>query len=337
MSGTMPQGLAGLVDWLARDTHALDLFAVLRRIDALNHSGPPIGRALRPRNEPIRLGQKPSSSFAPSALAGVERERDGQPAKLNILGFGLFGPNGPLPLVLTEYVRERAELHGDRALVEFFDLFHHRLIALFYRAWADSQPTNSLDRPAADSFGRHIASLLGLQQDGAAAASDVLPQHALLFHAGHLARQVRNPEGLAHILSSYFQVPARVEEHRLRWLPIPREQQTRLGALSGAQLGRDAVAGARVPDRQYHFGILLGPLSYAQYSAFLPGSRAHRQLSAWVRQYVGLELGWEVTLSLKADDVPACRLGGDQQLGWSSWLAPSGSGHRHDLTLHPDT
>lgn len=335
MSRDASQAFAELVEALDTDTHAFDLFAVLRRIDALHSARPPIGRALRPRNEPIRLGQKPSSSFAASALAGLERDRNGQPAKLNILGFGLFGPNGPMPLVMTEYVRERAELHGDKALVEFFDLFHHRLIALFYRAWAEAQPTNSLDRPEADSFSRFVTSLLGLHGGAGSTGAESVPEHAMLFHAGHLSRQVRNPEGLARILSSYFQVEATIAEYAAHWMPIPREQQTRLGALSGSQLGVDAVAGARVLDRQHHFSIALGPLSYPQYSALLPGRRAHQQLATWVRDYVGLELGWQVTLVLRASEVPACKLGGSQQLGWSSWLGSAGDQDRDDLTLQP--
>lgn len=335
MNQRVPEGFAELVELLDSDTHAFDLFAVLRRIDALNKSSPLIGRTLRPRNELIRLGQQPSSSFAASALAGLERDRNGQPAKLNILGFGLFGPNGPMPLVMTEYVRERAELHGDKALVEFFDLFHHRLITLFYRAWAEAQPTNSLDRPESDNFSRYVSSVLGLQGGAKSIGADAVPEHAMLFHAGQLSRQVRNPEGLARILSSYFQIDARIQEYSSHWLRIPREQQTRLGSLSGSQLGVDAVAGARVFDRQHHFSIVLGPLSYAQYSDFLPGNTAHHQLLTWVRNYVGLELGWQVTLTLRANEVPACQLGGPQQLGWSSWLAPSGRQDCHDLTLHP--
>lgn len=324
-----------LIESLERNTHAFDLFAVLRRIDALNTSSPPLGRALRPRNELIRLGQKPSSSFAPSALSNLERDRDGQPAKLNILGFGLLGPNGPMPLVLTEYVRERSELHGDRALVEFFDLFHHRLIALFYRAWAEAQPTNSLDRPDSDNFSRFIASLLGLQGRWQHSDADKVPEHALLSHAGHLSRQVRNPEGLARMLSCFFQTKARIQEFASRWLAIPKDQQSSLGALTGCQLGVDAIAGSRVLDRQHHFNIVLGPLSLPQYSGFLPGNRGYQQLIEWVSCYVGLEFGWSVTLILKSSDVPACRLGGNQQLGWTTWLSDSGSKDRSDLTLYP--
>ena len=169
---------------------------------------------------------------------------------------------------------------------------------------------------------------------GASGENGVSP-HALLFYAGHLSRQVRNPEGLAKILSSYFQANVVIQEYACRWLPIPEEQQTCLGALSGAQLGVDAIVGSRVLDRQHHFSMVLGALSYAHYRAFLPGNDCYRQLITWVQDYIGLEFGWQVTLKLEASEVPACKLGGDQQLGWSTWLAPSGQQDRADLTLFP--
>ncbi|MBX4144998.1 type VI secretion system baseplate subunit TssG, partial [Ralstonia pickettii] len=105
----------------------------------------PLGHAVRPRDEPVRLGQRPSLAFAASMLAGVTD--DGTvPPRIAIHGFGLFGPNGPLPTHLTEYAHERAAQHDDPTFAAFADLFHHRLILLFYRAWADAQPTVTLDR-----------------------------------------------------------------------------------------------------------------------------------------------------------------------------------------------
>lgn len=335
MKQTDSRSFGELIDALAADTYSFDLFALLRRIDALNKSHPGLGRTLRPRNELIRLGQKPSSSFAPSALADLERDRDSQPAKLTIHGFGLFGPNGPMPLVLTEYVRERSDLHGDKALVEFFDLFHHRLISLFYRAWADAQSTNSLDRPESDSFTRFISSLIGLHGKPASLALNAVPHHAYLSHAGHLARQVRNAEGLARIIKSYFQVNAKIKEFSWRWLPIPEDQQTRLGGLHGSQLGVDAIAGERVFDRQHNFKITLGPLTLSQYSSFLPRGRCYAQLVEWVHAYLGLEMSWEVTLILKGSEVPVCQLGSSQQLGLSTWFEMPAIEDRSDLTVYP--
>ena len=66
--------------------------------------------------------------------------------------FGLFGPNGPLPIHLTEYARERLQHGGDATLCRFLDVFHHRFLALFYKAWAQAQPHVNRDRPAQDRF-----------------------------------------------------------------------------------------------------------------------------------------------------------------------------------------
>jgi len=107
-----------------------DLFMLLRRLDAQDDH-PLLGRAPRPLDEPLRLGQEPSMAFAPSNVSGVEADGDGPP-RISIYGFGLFGPNGPLPLHLTEYARERKRHHADNTISAFADLFHHRLILLFY-------------------------------------------------------------------------------------------------------------------------------------------------------------------------------------------------------------
>ncbi len=88
------------------------------------------------------------------------------PPRISIYGFGLFGPNGPLPLHLTEYARERRRHHSDNTLSAFADLFHHRLILLFYRAWADAQSVNSLDRPDGHRFVDYVASLMNMGQAG---------------------------------------------------------------------------------------------------------------------------------------------------------------------------
>ena len=90
------------------------------------------------------------------------RARAVEPPRLTQRFFGLLGPNGPLPLHLTDYARERVLHHGDPTLARFFDVFHHRMLALFYRAWAQAQPTASLDRPYDDRFADFVGSLIGI-------------------------------------------------------------------------------------------------------------------------------------------------------------------------------
>lgn len=321
---------------LEEKPYAHDLFALLRRIDALHAAQPRLGHARRPQHEPVRIGQEPSSAFAPSTIARLRRERTDSPPKVGIYSFGLFGPNGPLPLALTEYAHERVIHHGDRTLVEFADMFHHRLCLLFYRAWADAESTVSLDRPQDDAFTRYVASLIGYGPQ-AMRQRDSIPDHARWAHAGHLVRQTRNAEGLGAILQNFFGVKVQVEEFVGRWLPLPADQRTRLGAFSGAQLGVDAVAGQAVWDRQHRFRLRLGPMDRSTYESLLPPGSGQPQLLDWVRTYVGIELAWDVRLVLRAADVPHTALDGGTRLGWSTWVGQGETPRdRGDLLLEPE-
>ncbi|OJB14252.1 type VI secretion protein [Burkholderia ubonensis] len=302
--------------------HGYDLFDALRWLDALSPAHAPLGRATRPRDEPVRLGQAPSLAFAAAMLAGVDDDGGRAVPRIAIHGFGLFGPNGPLPSHLTEYAHERASQHGDRAFAAFADLFHHRLILLFYRAWADAQPTVSLDRPARARFDGYVASLIGRASaaDAPADPADALAPHARYFHAGHLVRHTRNPEGLVQILRRHFGVAVRIVEHVPQWVAIDRAQRCALHATRPTQPLGGAVLGLAVRDAQSRFRIVLGPLSLDAYRRFLPGGAYARQLAQWVREYAGVEFDWDVQLELAHDAVPALALGAPHGIGRTAWL-----------------
>ena len=300
--------------------YAHDFYAVLRRMECLHADKPRIGQAVRPADEPLRLGQEPTLSFAPAPIAAF-RSVDGQrPAQLVQRFFGLLGPNGPLPLHLTDYARERVLHQGDKALVSFLDLFHHRLLELFYRAWAQAQPAVSLDRPDDDRFADFVGALIGIGSPRLR-RRDAAGDHVKLFHAGLLARQVRNADGLRALLASFFRAPVRIESFVGHWMRLPESERTRLGRPdAGSRLGIGMVLGALVWDRQHKFRVHLGPVGYAVYRDFLPGGRALPRLTALVRQYLGFELEWDLRLVLKRAQRPLLFVGGPARLGWDSWV-----------------
>ena len=323
------------VEALAGEPFRHDFYQTLRRLECLDRAKPRWGRALRPIDEPVRLGQDPDLSFAPAPLAALERDRDGAPPRLQVRLFGLLGPNGPLPLHLTECARERLRNAGDRALSRFLDLFHHRFIALFYAAWAQAQPHVGRDRPDEDPFVRYVGALIGVAP-AALRDRDTVPDVAKLFHAAALARPVRNAEGLRSILAAFFGVPVDVEEFVSHWMPLGPRERTYL-AREGARLGTGAVAGGRVFDRQHKFRIKLGPLTLAEYERYLPGGALQRQLADWVRQYLSMELEWDVRLVLDRREVPRLVLGGSSRLGWTSWLGRRWQEEdAADLCVHPE-
>lgn len=238
--------------------------------------------------------------------------------------FGLFGPNGPLPLHLTEFVRERQRNVGDQTLARFADLFHHRLLALFYRAWASAEPAVQFDRPESDQFGRQLAALTGLgtpalrNRSRDAGLSDL----AKLHYAGLFAMQTGSAAGLATLLSDYLGLPVRVDQFIGQWLTLDNAGLTRLGDTPATgSLGETAVIGARVWDRQHKFRVIVGPLDYPDYRRLLPGGVSLSRLVALVRGYSNNALDWDLNLVLKKDQVPALQLGRAGELGWTTWLA----------------
>ena len=299
----------------------------MRRLEVEHADRPRLGRSVRPSQDAIRLAQEPSVQFAPSTLAGYEAAEEESPPRLAVHFFGLFGPDGPLPLHLTEYARDRRRNHRDPTFQRFADVFHHRMLSLFYRAWADARPTVAFDRPEQDRFALYTGALIGLGMP-ALRDRDAMPDLTKLHFAGLLAGQTRHAEGLAAILSAFFKMDVRIESFIGAWLPMPENGRTRIGEtpLTGA-LGRTTLLGGRVWSRQHKFRVVFGPLDLTDYLRLLPGGTSFRRLIPIVRNYAGDVLVWDVNIILKKEQVPPTELGRSGRLGWTTWM-----GHRRSNT-----
>ncbi len=113
-------------------------YQTVRRINCFYQDKPITGHSYRPADDPVRFSQEPYTSFAPSTFSTLNIDEPGQVPRLSQRFIGLFGPNGPLPLHLTEYARDRERHHRDASFSRFADMFHHRAVSLFYSAWAQS-------------------------------------------------------------------------------------------------------------------------------------------------------------------------------------------------------
>jgi type VI secretion system protein ImpH len=346
---------------LYEEGYAFDFFQAVRLLERLEPQRRPIGHAGPPGAETTRIRAHLSLSFPPSALHEIIRPqiRDG-PAVMTATFLGLTGPSGILPRHYTELLlRLDREAKGAvrYALRDWLDLFNHRLLSLFYRAWEKYRfyvPYERGDYGQAepDAFTQTVFSLVGLgdpglrgrlriaapQEDGLRQIERVLARVddlVLLYYGGLFAHRPRNAVSLEAMVADYFQLPARLEQFQGQWLHLQESDQTRLGG--GGMLGVNTVAGARVWDVQSKARVRLGPLGYHDYEKFLPDRRAVAErkalfvLSHLVRTYVGPELDFDVQLILRAEEVPACRLSADgglgPRLGWNTWLH-SGRMHR---------
>jgi len=312
-----------LFERLAKASSSFDLFQAMRRIECAFPDKPRLGDAMRPGEESFRFAQEPSLIFAPTPVAGFER-KDGQPPRLVQRVFGFLGPNGALPTHLTEYARERQLYNADRTFGRFLDTLLHRFGLFFYRAWARAQPVVALDRPADAPIVRHIGSLFGVIEKSTR-NRDALGDFPKLFYAGRLARSVRDADGLEAWLSLHFGVPVRVDQFQGHWMPLGREERTRLMRDGQPALGRGAVLGRTVWDVQHKFRIVIGPLAWERFAALLPEGVPLEQLRALVRQFVGFEFAWDLRLILRREDVPSWKLEPTRdkrvgRLGRTAWL-----------------
>jgi type VI secretion system protein ImpH len=331
-----PEEANRLLDMLARAPYAFDFFQALRRLECAFRDRPRIGTTTRPSEEPIRLGQEPSMAFAPAELSALRPGRAGGPPWLLVHFMGLLGPNGPLPLHLTEFARDRQRNAGDPTMARFLDLFHHRMLSLFYRAWANGQPTVNRDRPESDRFGVYTGALAGLAMRVLGNANE-FPDSAKFFYAGLLGGQTHHASGLGSMIGEFFGMPTTIEEFVGDWLEIPPPNLWALGRHDqrGA-LGLSTPLGARTWTRQQKFRVVLGPLDRGQFRRMLPGGDSLRRLRDVVRSYVGDEFRWDVRLSLHERVDEPLHLG-RSHLGWTAWLGKAVGSQREDLILDPQS
>ncbi|MEE9491878.1 MAG: type VI secretion system baseplate subunit TssG [Gammaproteobacteria bacterium] len=321
---------------LQQAPYSFGFFEALRQIECAYPEKARIGTSNRPVEDPVRFGQEPSLTFAPSTLSSLELSEQGFSPRLNVLFLGLFGPNGPLPLHLTEYARARMHNEGDATLSRFADMFHHRLLSLFYRVWADAEPVVGLDRLDDDRFSGMVATQLGIGTP-MLRNRDAMPDFAKLYFAGRLSSQTKNAEGLLAVLHYYFHIPVTLTEFVGEWLNIPADSQMRLGmSRQTCSLGETTTLGERVWECQHKFRLTLGPLSMSDYQRMLPGGTSLTKLIAVVRNYVGDEYNWDLCLILEKSEVKPTLLGEYGQLGWTTWLSGKTPDHdREDLYLNP--
>jgi type VI secretion system protein ImpH len=319
--------LAGLIE----DPTRYDFFVALRWIQS-RLDMPSIGAAIRPGDERLRLAQDPSLGFAPSAISGASWDAEKARLELKVCFTGLLGPNGPMPMHLTEYVLDRKRHADDPTLEQFLNIFHHRFYSLLYRAWALNQPTVDFEEKEGMRHRHYVGCLAGIGTCGTGQNHDI-PESARMFYSGWTGGLSRSPAGLGAILSDFLGVPAEVRSFQGMWLDLPEDSRCRLGmSRSTGVLGSTCIAGERTWISHLKFRIRMGPLSWPQYESLLPGGRAFRQVAEWVRSFVGEEFLWDLQLVLRAGEVPQARLGGGVRLGWSTWLGrPASEGFVDDL------
>jgi type VI secretion system protein ImpH len=314
---------------------AFEFFQALRLLHKLRPGREPVGRDREPEDEVVRLRSNISFVFPPGDIRSIEAEEDA-PAEVTVNFMGVASPGsfGSLPVPYIEQLH-RQERDKNRALRDFLDLFNHRLISLFYRAWERARIAVLHDLGHRSSFEVALRALVGMEGESLRERLP-LPDVALLSRVGLLARSPAPASVVESLVESVFGVRAEVEQFVPGWYDIDQADRSRLG-LRNAVLGGDAVLGSRVRLAQPRFRIRLGPMDWERYESLLPTAEGFRALASLVRLVTGAELDFDFQPVLRAEDVPALRLESAPErpcrLGWSTWLGSEERGQDADQAL----
>ena len=185
----------------------------------------PIGEFVPPANEPVRFHANPTLAFPASEIQSLDwPQRTDEPAQMKVNFMGLCSPSGVMPIPYTELILERAQ-KKDNGFRDFLDIFNHRLISLFYRAWEKYRFFVPYERREPDSLSPLMMSFVGLGTRGLAARQEVADE-SLVFYAGLLGQRPRSALALKQLLADYFGVSVEVEQFVGKWVPLTARDQT---------------------------------------------------------------------------------------------------------------
>ncbi len=334
MATTHRRSNPSLKQYFAQEPYCFDFFQAVRLLERSFPSRFGVGRDANPSQEVVHFHNHVSLNFPPSQINKLVFQTDDQsiekpasekptpekPAQMSVAFIGMAGVTGVLPTPYTELLIERRR-YKDQTLADFLDIFNHRMISLFYRAWEKYRFPIVYERGSEDYFTSYLFDTIGMGTRGLEQRLS-FPDKALLLYSGLIGQKPHSASAVAAILSDFFQIPAKIEPFTGQWLRLDPESITRLGQ-ENSRLGQDTVVGSRVWDQQSKFRLLFGPLDFQTFKEFLPIGSAYQPAIDLTRFLVGQELDFDEQLVLKSTEVPACKLTNNQQgmlLGWTTWL-----------------
>jgi type VI secretion system protein ImpH len=309
--------------------YEFEFFQAVRLLARLFPQRKGVGAVARPIEEFARFGARLSMAFPASSVHDIERIPDApDPARVTVAFLALTGTQGVLPFHYTEWMIARKAAKDD-TLAAFLDLFNHRLLSLFYRAWEKHRPQVLYELSAArgrqpDPFTQNLFDLIGMGTTGLRGRLRVKDE-SLLLYAGLIAQRPHSAAALQRILRDYFSVPVEIDQCLGSWYQLEDADRCYLEPDSERnQLGVGAFIGEDVWSQDSRFRIRVGPVGLRVFVEFLPDSPGMATLVELTRFLVGDAMVFDVQVFLRAAEVPECRLDDERfdapRLGWLGWL-----------------
>ncbi|MDR1476473.1 MAG: type VI secretion system baseplate subunit TssG [Holosporales bacterium] len=189
--------------------------------------------------------------------------------------YGIAGIEGTLP---DCYV-EKFIIHNKtsrQSIIDFFDIFNNRILFLRYQYMKKYDLSCVSCKLKESIFGNIMFSLSGFENhenytDKLIEQSTIPEQFKISCH-NLLWKNTRSSEGLRVILSSFFDLPVKIEQFVGGFDEADKTLQSALGIRKSRfnRLGRDFILGNKTWNTAKGIKVVIGPLAFEKYIKFLP-------------------------------------------------------------------
>lgn len=322
----------------AQAVRLLERFNALQKPGSQTFARNPVARFLPSASEAVRFSTRQTLSFSSSEIASISTTSQKTSMKqwqMQVNFIGITGSNGVMPFHYSELALERIK-QKDTTIEDFFDLFNHRVISLFYQASIKYRFHIEYERRRlfpvpgveTDNQTQLLLSLIGLGTQRLTKRQHVYDE-SLLYYTGLLAHRVRNASGLKQIIQNYFNIPVQIQEFIGQWQELINDVRTRLPGFENPRgqnncLGNSVMLGRKGWFAQGKFRIILGPLTHQQLHTFAPGTATLRALDEIVRFYINFEHDYEFVMQIHRHHIPSritLNRKSSPVMGWNTWLA----------------
>jgi type VI secretion system protein ImpH len=237
---------------------------------------------------------------------------------------GLYGIDSPLPRLYHEQVALQQTVHGpgNVPLQNFLDMFNTRFYWLYYQAWKKYRFHLQAKMGARSKVFERIFTFSGLPHRLKSDDHGV-PEFQWLRVSSILSHRVRSKAGLRLFLQEFLPyvkigirefVPCRVK----------LDHTPKLGRGVGQnafRLSRHSVIGRTKTDGMGRIRVELGPIDFADFLEFIPGSRKLQLLHDLLKAYLNDGLEYDVRFTIRSRTIRRLPLSDRRpKLGISHWL-----------------
>ncbi len=295
-----------------RKGYAFNFFRVVYLLETFAGASSP-GKGLSPSQDPVRFRVKPGLEFPASDIQEIRESDGGGAPEMDVNFMGLIGPKGVLPQWYNVHAQHR-NYRKDYALTDFFDLFHQRLLSLFYLAWKKYRLTETYTSDCSDPISSALSNLAGITGHDWVDAPDFsqYAQRLLIFFGGLVSRTVPTAAAIETVVSHTTGADVKVEQFVERMIPIHSQDRTCLGK-NNSTLQKDALCGSSIRDAGSFFKVHIGPMSWRHYMNFAPASRNLKMIRQLIAYLAGIEYEFEIILIIRGRDIPALALGAREE------------------------